>query len=194
MQNVQPALGTDTAAVAVFDNHEYAEAAVKQLASSGFDITKVSVIGRGFHTEQHVAGFYNVGDRIKVWGKEGAFWGGLWGLFVGGIFMTIPFFGPLMVVGHLTTMIAAAVEGAIVVGGLSAFGAALYSLGIPKDSVLRYEGIVKADGFLVIVHGTPSEVERARAILQNWHSTQLDIHEGLNMNPSMSAHHPAQKG
>jgi hypothetical protein len=33
-------------------------------------------------------------------------------------------------------MVFLAIEGAVVVGGLSAFGAALFSLGIPKDSVI----------------------------------------------------------
>lgn len=189
-QNVQPIVGADNAAVAVFDNHEFAEAAVKQLAASGFDITKVSVVGRGFHTEESVAGFYNAGDRVKFWGTNGAFWGSLWGLLFGGLFMTIPVIGPVVVLGHLAVMVVAAVEGAIVVGGLSALGAALYSIGIPKDTVLRYEEAVKAEGFLVIVHGTPSEVERARAILQNGQATQLDVHTGVNMDLPM-AEHPA---
>ena len=25
-------------------------------------------------------GYYNAGDRVKMWGRNGAFWGGLWGL------------------------------------------------------------------------------------------------------------------
>jgi hypothetical protein len=83
-QTRQPISGTDTAAVAVFDNHEFAAAAVKQLVDSGFDIKKVTVVGRGLHSEESVAGFYNAGDRVKFWGTNGAFWGGLWGLLMGG--------------------------------------------------------------------------------------------------------------
>jgi hypothetical protein len=40
----------------------------------------LSVVGKGYHTEEKVIGFYNVGDRVKFWGSRGAFWGGLWGL------------------------------------------------------------------------------------------------------------------
>ena len=185
-QSVQQPSGTDTAAVAVFANHEFAEAAVKQLAASHFDITKISVVGRGVHTDEKVTGFYNAGDRVRIWGKNGAFWGGLWGLLMGGLFMTVPIVGPVVVVGHFAIMVAAAIEGAVVVGGLSALGAALYGLGIPKNSVLRYEEAVKADNFLVIVHGTPSEVESARAILQSGHPTELNVHQNLNMNPPAS--------
>ena len=52
------------------------------------------------------------------------------------------------------------------VGGVNALGAALYSIGIPKDSVLQYETTVKADGFLVMAHGTAAEIARAKAILR----------------------------
>jgi len=103
--------------------------------------------------------------------------------------MTIPLVGPVVVVGHLTALVATALESAVVVGGLSALGAALYSIGIPKESVLRYEKAIKADGFMLMLYGTTSEVERARAILQTTQPTQLDIHENLNVNahPTKSA-------
>ena len=61
-------------------------------------------------------------------------------------------------------MAISAVETAIMVGGLSALGAALYSIGIPKDSVIQYEAAVKADSFLVMAHGTPAEMARAKAV------------------------------
>lgn len=60
-----------------------------------------SIVGQGFHSEEKVAGFYNIGDRIKFWGKNGAFCGGLWSLFFGEIFLTLPMIGPVMVLGHL---------------------------------------------------------------------------------------------
>jgi hypothetical protein len=118
-----------------------------------------------------------VGDRIKFWGKRGAFWGGLWGWLFGGVFMMIPVVGHVVVLGYLATMVVSAIEGAIVVGGLSALGAALYSSGIPKDSVVAYESAVKADGFLVMAHGPAEEVERAKAILGTLSPSRVDLHE-----------------
>ena len=100
------------AVVAVFTRHQDAEEAVRKLAGGGFDMTHYSIVGQGFHSEEKVVGFYNIGDRIKFWGKNGAFWGGLWSLFFGGIFLTIPMVGPVMVLGHLAAMVIAAVEGA----------------------------------------------------------------------------------
>jgi hypothetical protein len=175
---------TDTAAVAVFKDHESAGIAIKQLASSGFDITKLTVIGRGFHTEESVTGFYTIGDRGKFWGKYGAFWGGLWGLLFGGVFLTIPAFGPVIVAGHFAAMVVAGIEGSIAVGGLGAIGAALYSTGIPKDDAIRYEKAVKADAFLVMVHGTASEVQRARVVLEKARPERFDLHGNIDTHPS----------
>ena len=125
----------------------------------------LSVIGKGYHSEEKVVGFYSAGDRIKFWGTRGAFWGGFWGLFFGGLFMTIPVVGHVVVLGYLATVAISAIESAILVGGLSALGAALYSIGVPKDSVLQYEAALKADSFLVMAHGTAEEMARAKAIL-----------------------------
>ena len=144
--------------VAVFTDHNGAETAVKKLAAAGFAMKNLSVIGKGYHTDEKVVGFYNIGDRVKFWGSRGAYWGGLWGLFFGGMFLVIPVVGHVVVLGYLAATLISGIESAIVVGGLSALGAALYSIGIPKDSVIEYEAAVKADDFLVIAHGSAEEV------------------------------------
>jgi hypothetical protein len=165
--------------VAVFGEHQEADAAVKKLAHAGIAVENLSVVGKGYHSEEKVVGFYNSGDRIKFWGKRGALWGSLWGFFVGGVSLTIPVVGHIMVLGYLASIVASAVEGAIMGGGLSALGAALYSTGVPRDSVVQYEQAVKADGFLVIVHGAVGELTRARAILALGNPSRLDLHDGL---------------
>jgi hypothetical protein len=128
-------------------------------------------------------GFYNAGDRIKFWGTRGAFWGGFWGLFFGGLFLTVPVVGQVFVLGYLATIAITAIEGALVVGGVNALGAALYSIGIPKDSVLQYETTVKADGFLVMAHGTAAEIARAKTILGTVNPSQIDVHPGAETAP-----------
>lgn len=45
-------------------------------------------------------------------------------------------------------------RGAVVVGGISTLGAGLYSIGTPKDSIVKYKTAFKSDKFLVIAHGT----------------------------------------
>ena len=167
-------------AVAVFANHEGAEAAVKQLSAAGFAMKDLSLIGKGYHSEEKVVGFYNTGDRIKFWGKWGAFWGGFWGLFLGGLFMTVPVIGHIVVLGYLAAVVVAGVENAVLVGGLSALGAALYSIGIPKNSVLQYETALTADDFLVMAHGSAEEVARAKTILGTANALRVDVHAGTS--------------
>jgi hypothetical protein len=170
----------NNAIVAVFTDHHQAEAAIRKLAGGGLDMKHFSIVGKGYHTEEKVVGFYNTGDRIKFWGKNGAIWGGLWGLFFGGIFMTVPVVGSVIVLGHLAAMVFAAAEAAVIVGGLGALGAALFGLGIPKDSVIQYEQALKADGFLLVAHGPVEDMARAKTILEAMDPIRLDLHQDVN--------------
>jgi hypothetical protein len=154
-----------TSTVAIYDTHLEAEAAVKEIQRAGFDMKKLSIVGRDYHTDEQVVGYYNSGDRMLYWGKAGAFWGGLWGLLFGSAFFWVPALGPLLVAGPLVAWIIGALEGAVVFGGLSAVGAALFGLGVPRDSVLRYETALKSGSYVVIAHGTPEDVVRAHDII-----------------------------
>jgi hypothetical protein len=164
--------------IAVFADHKAAETAVKKLTEAGFEMKNLSIVGKGYHTDEKVVGFYNAGDRIKFWGTRGAFWGGLWGMFFGGLFLTIPVVGHVVVLGYLASMAIYGIENAIVVGGMSALGAALYGIGVPKDSVIQYETALKADSFLVMAHGAAEEVARAKTILGTANPSRLDVHAG----------------
>jgi hypothetical protein len=163
--------------VAVFSSHTDAEKAVAKLSTASFDITKVSILGKDYHTEENVVGYYTAGDRMKSWGGIGAFWGGIWGLLVGAGFFLIPGIGPVLVGGPFLAALVGALESAAVVGGLSAVSAGLVSLGIPKDSAVKYEAEIKADKFVMVVHGTAEELERARAILAETSPDSIEKHE-----------------
>jgi hypothetical protein len=76
--------------VAVYEGHPAEELAVKKLAASGFEMKNLSVVGKGYHTDEKVLGFYTTADRVKFWGSRGAFWGALWGSFFGGVFLMVP--------------------------------------------------------------------------------------------------------
>ncbi len=162
--------------VAIYDSHSQAEEAVKELQRSGIDMKKLSIVGKDYHTDEHVVGYYNTGDRMKYWGKLGAFWGGLWGMLFGAAFFAIPGIGPVLVAGPLVAWIVGALEGAVVVGGLSALGAGLYSIGIPKDNVVKYELALKSDKFLVLAHGTAAEVAKAKDIMQTTRPAEVTVH------------------
>jgi uncharacterized membrane protein len=167
------------AVVGIFNSHNEAESSIKELQRAGFDMKKLSIVGKDYHTEEHVVGYYNVGDRMKFWGKQGAFWGGFWGLLFGSALFVIPGVGPLIVFGPLVGWIVGALEGAVVVGGVSALAAALYSIGIPQNSSVQYETAIKSDKFLVIAHGTADEVANAKSILKTAGASQVQIHTGI---------------
>ncbi len=72
--------------------------------------------------------------------------------------------------------IVGALEGAVVTGGLTALGAGLYSIGIPKNSVVQYETEVKNGKLLLVAHGTADEVERAKELLQQTGAKTTTVH------------------
>jgi hypothetical protein len=97
--------------------------------------------------------------------------GGLWGLLFGAAFFFIPGIGPVVLAGPLVASLVGALEGAVVVGGLTALGAVLASLGIPRNSIVQYETALKADKFLVIAHGTQEDVARAKSLIDSGPAT-----------------------
>jgi uncharacterized membrane protein len=162
--------------VATFESHERAEGAIRELHQSGFDMKTLSIIGKDYHTEENVVGYYNSGDRMKYWGKLGACWGGFWGMLFGSAFFWLPGIGTVLVAGPLVVWIVGALESAAVAGGLSALGAALFSIGIPNDSVLQYETHVKNGKLLLVLHGTTEEVERAKDLLDQSDANSTTVH------------------
>lgn len=162
--------------VAVYSTHEGAEQGVKELERAGVDMHTLSIIGKDTHTYEHVVGYYNAADRMKYWGKAGAFWGGFWGLLFGSAFFAIPGIGPILVAGPAVAWIVGALESAVVVGGLSALGAGLISMGIPKNSVVEYELALKTDKYLLMVHGSSADVDKARGILEGTRPMSTIVH------------------
>lgn len=162
--------------VAIYETHERAERAIKELQEAGVDLKSLSIVARDTHTDEHVVGYYNAGDRMKYWGKVGAFWGGFWGLLFGSAIFAIPGIGPILVAGPLVGWIIAGLEGAALVGGVSAVGAGLVSIGIPKDSVLKYEIALKTDKFLLVVHGSPEQVDKAQEVIGGTEHSYYTVH------------------
>jgi len=140
----------------------------------------LSIVGREDASDAQVVGYYTTGDRMKYWGRLGAFWGGLWGLLFGSAFFWVPEIGPLLVAGPLVTWIVTALQGAAVTGGLSVLGAALYSIGVPRRSALEYEAAIKAGRFVVLTHGAPDEVAWAHRIIKRTAAMQIAEHQAVS--------------
>ena len=154
-------------AVATYGTQEEAEDAVRALEHGGFNMEQLSILAKGMSTERHVMGFDTAARRIGRWSGFGAVWGALFGAF-----FFIPGVGHVALGGYVLYLLVTTAIGA----GSGALGAALSSLGIPDDAVIRYETAIGADKFLLIAHGTPEDVERAREILAGGSAESVETH------------------
>ena len=91
----------------------------------------------------------------------------------------MPGVGPILVGGPLVSSIVGALEGSTVHNGLSAVGSAFHSLGIPKSSVINYESALRANKFLLLVHGVNSEASRPNGILRKTEPIELGPSRGV---------------
>lgn len=172
-----PAIPSDPV-IGVYDTRSGAELAMNALARGGFDMHKLSVFGKSGRAEDPPHGFYTLGDRIRAWGVTGGFWGAAWALLLGSAVFVMPPFGVVAAAGPFTAAVIAALEGAALVGGVSALSAALASVGVPHDRARHYESEVLADRFLLIVHGSPEDVAGARRLLEAREAAhELPIHQ-----------------
>lgn len=153
--------------VFIYPTHAEAEQAIRILDRAGFDIKQLSIIGKGYHSEEHPVGFYTTSEKIKTWGGVGAFWGGLWGLLFAPAVFLLPGVGLVAMAGPIVTTLVSAVEGAVVVGGVSALAAALTKLGVKKEDAVEYESALKADKYVLLVHGSAADQDKAQTILSN---------------------------
>ncbi|WP_245781919.1 DUF1269 domain-containing protein [Granulicella pectinivorans] len=162
--------------VAISQKQGLAEQAVRDLELAGIDMQSVSLAARETPGKEAVTGYYSSGNRMRYWGARGAFFGAIWGLIFDTALFAIPGIGPVVLAGPLVSWIVAILEGAVVFGGLSALGAGLASIGIPKDSAGRYEKALQADKLLLIVHGTPDTALRAARVIEDTHHESFELH------------------
>lgn len=162
--------------ITIFKTHQEAEQAIIELEQAGFDMKKLSIVGKGYEQAENVIGYYNGINRAKFWGKQGALWGGVWGVLFNPAFMCVPGTGSLTAGGLLFVTLASGLSTAIFTGGLTALGAALYSIGVPRNSIIHYETAVKMKKYLLIVHGTHDEVEHASDILNTGKEVEVAVY------------------
>ena len=154
MQNERTNIMTNNnCVVAIFKSHIEAETAVKELQQAGFDMKKLSIIGRDYHTDEHVVGYYNAGDRMKYWGKLGAFWGGFWGLLFGSAFFFIPGVGPVALRGADCQLYRRGFGRRGGGGRFERAGCRALQHGHSQGQHLQYETAVKSGKYVLIAHG-----------------------------------------
>jgi hypothetical protein len=156
------------AVLTVLESERDVGAAVTEMRRSGFDLAKVSVAGKLTGAGMHGVGCHGdggEGGRVKCWGRSGGFWEGIWETLSGWGLFVVPGIGPVLVAGPLSGWMATGIENEPIFGGLSSFGAGLYSIGISREEIAGYETALEDGRYLVLAHGGATEVKRARAAL-----------------------------
>jgi hypothetical protein len=136
-----------------FGTNAEAEAAIRSLAESGFDVHKLSLVGKGQYSDAQPNGFYTLGDRIKAWGGIGAYRSGVWGLLLPPAVFFLPELGLMAMTGPLVFALVGALDGRAVARGASPLAAALAGIGLPKEDVAGYIAALKADQYVLLAQG-----------------------------------------
>jgi hypothetical protein len=162
--------------VGIYDTMERAENAVRRLDQGGLPICQVSIVARSLESEKKITGFITAGDVAKSTARIGGWTGGIFGLLLGAAFLWVPGFGQLIVVGPLAAALIASLEGAAAGGAAAGLLGALIGWGVSKQHILKYEQSVNVGKFLVVYHGSASEVRKANDILKATEPSSLLVH------------------
>ena len=163
----------DQSCTFICDTHIVAENAIRSLMKSGIEANKISLIGKGYQSEEKPTGFYTTRDKIVAWGGNGAFWGSIWGILMAPAVFFLPPLGMVALAGPIVSVLVSALEGAVVVGGLSAIGAAMSRIGVDKNDIIQYESALKVNKYLLIVHGTAGEISKAQFIYADINESEM---------------------
>jgi uncharacterized membrane protein len=167
--------------VAVYPDEEKADAVVKALIDKDYQMDLISVLGKMHAVGDDALGIYNLNadERMKAWGKQGAFWGGLWGALAGAAgFFVIPGIGAVAVAGFIVeAFVGGAVAGAGIMAGagaLSQLAVAFHRTGIPEEKIEALHKAIEDGKYVVMLRGAESEVEQWRDVLEAGHPLSVD--------------------
>ena len=163
--------------VAIYNTRTEGEVAIREIQDSGSDMMRLSFLGRDYRSRDKLVGRYQSSDHTRYWENLSAFGDGVWGLLSSIALFHIPETGPFLAGGPVAGAIIGALEGAPAVRGLSAVGSGLHIIGIPRDSILKYERAIKGDKYLIIAQGAAEEIAAIKAIIKNTDAAEFDLHQ-----------------
>ena len=99
---------------------------------------------------------------------SGAFWEGVWERLDGAGVFWMPDFGWILIAGPFAAWVVASLDNSSLFSGLSAFGSAIYSIGIPLQDIPRYETDLERGALLLVVHGSATTVQNARRLFDRF--------------------------
>ncbi|WP_414543204.1 general stress protein [Nostoc sp. CCY0012] len=164
---------TTQRAIGVYSRYRDAELAISELRDAGFPMDQVSFIAKDTN-EKSIAGVdrntevgNKTGEGAKAGAATGGMLGGLGGLLVGLGALAIPGAGPVIAGGAVATALASTVAGGVVGAAAGSLVGALVGLGIPEDRAQVYNDRFQRGDHLVIIDGTPTQIQQAEAILRH---------------------------
>jgi hypothetical protein len=163
-----------TTVVALFTDFLQAQAAVRTLQQGGFDMGKLSIIGKNYHREEHVTGVIDDGDGARYWGRFGGLWAGLPARRRRSAVLQFPGVGQVVILGPLVSNVA----GILADAGTRALTGTLATLGLARDSVLHYESEVRAGRFAMMMQGNPEDARAAHRLLEAAGAMEVRDHCG----------------
>ncbi len=181
----------ENALVAVYTDPQRAREAVAELEKTGFNLNQLSLVGIVSSGRETAIACYSDGTHVKCWGEPSTLWNSVCSVINGWAFISLPGIGPMLVSGPLAMWIVAALDNAAIFSNLSAFGATLYSIGIPKERVQYYEAALKNGSYLLIAHGPAREIMSARRVLASIDEARFD---SLNRNGVGAAEGTGMRG
>ena len=164
----------------MFNTPTEASDAVKSLNKSGFNTKHLSLIGKSYHSDDRPLGFYTTGDRIQSWGgrgdgshgassedaySHGECWDDVWRLLPTAAIFFLPGLGLVAMAGPVVAALLSTLQGGVSIEGTSAMGAVFAQIGVPRDKLIKYDAVLKADKYLLMVHGSEPEVTKARDVM-----------------------------
>lgn len=152
--------------IAVFESAERAEEALARLERAGFDLSRLSLIGKEEPSAGQPVGIAVAGAHAQVWGPRGTLWRRLADAPAAMALAWVPFIGYIVAIGPAACVLAGPHREGKVVPPASALARMLTLAGISLAQVAAYETAVRGGQILLLVHGTVAYAARARHLLE----------------------------
>ncbi|HEX2945331.1 MAG TPA: hypothetical protein VHT96_05190 [Clostridia bacterium] len=157
--------------VGLFDNHDHAETAARQVKDQGLRTDDISIVVKHGDVDGGERGATmgrDVNDNISDGVVSGGVLGGIAGLLIGAGSMVIPGLGIIAAAGPITGLLSGAVTGGIVGG--------LIDLGIPESKGKEYESELKRGKVLFSMKTDEDKVSRVTSILRSAGATSVETY------------------
>lgn len=153
--------------VSVFESTGEAQAALEKLERGGFDLSKVSVIGKEEPSAVHQMGVAVAGAQARVWGQHSALWERLAETPVATALAWVPFIGYVVAVGPAACVLVGSRHPGPGAPQTSALEKMLALAGMSPGEMRTYESALRAGQVLLLVHGGATEAARARQLMKS---------------------------